>query len=212
MIKKCLMMGALISVMSIPAFAKGNFYVSMQGGIGGMDTEQVVLDGMPYMSYSLRNGNSWRPAIGYLFDLSNGANLGVELGYATYANNEYELINGATQTFHGHYIDLLGIGKLHFNSTNDGFYTELKAGAAFVTQQFDGENTTGLYVQNNTYGAAPEIGIGLGYDFEQPIGIDLTVNRVFANQASPQDAMANSDQIASVTTIIAGATFHFPSI
>lgn len=211
MTKKHLLIGALISTMSMTAFAKGNLYVSMQGGIGGMDTEQVALDATPYTSYSLRGGNAWRPAIGYLFDLSKGANLGLELGYSNYSNNNYGLINGATQTYKGHNIDLLAVGKLHFSSTNEGLYGVAKIGTAFVTQEFDGENTFGTIIRSYTYKAAPEIGIGLGYDFEQPIGIDVMVNRVFASQTNPQAAMALDDQVASVTTIMFGATFRFPS-
>jgi hypothetical protein len=207
--KESLLVCVLAIACCMPVYASNQAYVSFQGGIGGMDTSSVTLDADPYTSYSLRSGAAFRPSLGYLFDLGSGVNIGLEAGYAAYPDNKYQYYYNQSQTYSGHYYDILGVGKLHFNSNETGLYALLKLGTAIVTQKYEsGDAGFTYYREITTVGAYPELSLGLGYDLKNNLGIDASWTRVFADQANPE-SYYDSNEISTVTTLMVGVNYRF---
>lgn len=198
---------AITSCTSI--YASNQAYVSLQGGIGGMETSSVDVNNDPYTGYSLKNGVSFRPSIGYLFDLGSGMNVGFEAGYAAYPNNTYQYYYNQSQTYSGHYFDFLGVGKMHFNSSETGLYGVLKLGTAIVTQKYEGDDSGFTYYREiTTVGAYPELSLGLGYDVKNNLGVDVSWTRVFAGEADPY-SYYDSNEISTITTVMLGVNYRF---
>lgn len=211
--KKIILMAAIAAGLINVANAAPGAYVQVQGGVGGMDTTDYSDGSGPYNEVSIRSGAAYRLAGGYLWG-QDQLNYGVEAGYSSYPDNEYTVnVYGysLTETYKGHYIDLLGVAKYNFSSNSEsGLYVIGKVGAALVSQKFEVSDNYGYAsYTDDKQEVKPEAALGIGYDFNKNVSLDLTFNHVFADQADPNGSESDATQIASVSTLLVGLTYHF---
>ncbi len=184
------------------AYAAPGAYVQVQGGVGGMDTKDISTHDSGFTSIHLRDGLAYRVSGGYLFGQSN-LTYGLEMGYASYADNTYKTYSYLADRYTGSNVDLLAVAKYHFNPAATGFYVQGKAGAAYVMQE-NKVNVAGYYSYTDTEKQLkPELAVGAGYDINQHIGVDVSYSHIFA------DNNTLSTSIASVNTLMAGVSYHF---
>lgn len=210
MIKKVMLAVFVASALAMSAQAGTGVYASVGAGIGGMDTTNYS-DSGPFTGMSLRSGASYRAMLGYLFGTSGNLNYGLELGYTGYPKNTYSYYN-AEGTYTGYMVDVLAVGKYNFDASESGFFVVGKVGAASVSQKYEITVSGVDYYSKTVTALKPELAVGAGYNINKNVSLDLTLSRVFGNQADP-DARTIDEvtQVSSVNTLLAGITYNFSS-
>lgn len=206
------------------------FYMGVGLGYGGMNTPELNgTDKMGPISYRLDgstekiHGIAGQIYAGYLWAIphTQGLKAGLETGFNSYAKNRYTLMwlfgFGQTDwTYSGYNIDLLGVAR--YNVANTGFNIFGKAGAAYVSQTFTmNDNIAWIYsgptTSNTAHKVLPKVALGVGYDFNQNVGINLIYDHIFGAQpchiSDPHRSVSKMNQVASVSTFTTGITYHF---
>ncbi|MGD9153355.1 MAG: outer membrane beta-barrel protein [Gammaproteobacteria bacterium] len=210
------------------------FYVGVGAGYGGMYTKLSSADkrmGTIYGGHSEKTrGFAARGSLGYLWALPQVQNfqLGAELGYNYYPKNKYSIGTAPRYSWNykGWNADLLAVGKYNFNNT--GFNIIGKAGAAYIRQKTTIVDTSPMGVEVSPAAGSytkkavkPEAAIGVGYDINQNIGINLIYSHIFGSKPkNPTTVIAGSPlanakdytKIASVDTILLNVTYHFGNL
>ncbi|ALA24729.1 hypothetical protein AVI51_01470 [Piscirickettsia salmonis] len=212
-LKLTAMTALLISTSALAT--KSGAYIGLNLGYGGMDTAQLTKNSFRNevsSSASLR-GFAGRINAGYLWSQSS-LNYGIELGYATYANNQYSALgkNGEKYnfTYKGYNIDLLGIAQYNFSPN---WNILAKAGVAYVSQTTSGSNEFS-HVFANKSKLLPEVALGLGYEFTNGIGLNLTASHIFGNQSTfagnnNQTIKNNLNKVSPVDMVTVGVNYNF---
>lgn len=204
----------------------GHFYGTVQLGYGGMDLDNSY----SYTNSRIKvgadktkkNGLAYRLAGGYLFKLNNQWELGPELGFESYAKNEYDLgIAGAASGFNvtgtgtakveGFNIDLLLNAHYHFNNN---LYAIGKVGAAYVSEKgteatilsITGQGQAAQSASGTDHAVLAKLGLGLGYDINTQLSADFTVNSTFGGTGASD---ITSDKPDNVRTYLLGLSYHF---
>ncbi|WP_230675773.1 outer membrane protein [Piscirickettsia salmonis] len=195
--------------------AKPGAYIGLNLGYGGMDTAQLTKNSFrneASSSASLR-GFAGRINAGYLWSQSS-LNYGIELGYATYANNQYSALgkNGEKYnfTYKGYNIDLLGIAQYNFNPNWNIF---AKVGIAYASQTTSGSSEFSHMFANKGR-LLPKVALGLGYEFTNGIGLNLTASHIFGNQSTfdgnnNQTIKNNLNKVSPVDMVTVGISYNF---
>ena len=170
------------------AFAMSTPGAYVQGAIGG--TAVFTQNDFSFNSDSTPTTLSGQLAAGYLWGCDN-LNYGLELGLLYYPSAKInipvidihsgEQVSSIGVKFDGTNIDLLGVLKYNFDN---GFNVFAKAGAAYVDQKatLDAPVLGVVRLSQTDHKVAPEVALGVGYQFDQNWGINFTVNTVFAGR------------------------------
>lgn len=104
-------------------------------------------------------------------------------------------------------LDLLGILKYTFNN---GIALFAKGGAAYTNQHLNISESVTIYNSTATqtldtsgHKFAPEAALGIGYQFNPNLEMDLTANTVFAGNGSQNNPAATN------SALMLGLTYHF---
>lgn len=200
MMKKTLLVGLILAGLVAEANATPGAYMNGSLGIGGMDTDKTSI----YNS-NLRSGIAYRAGLGYLWG-EDQYHYGLELGYTGYPSNQYtsSLVN---IKYTGYYVDLLGVGKYNFTSSDEGFFVLGKAGLAFVSQR---THATGIPYNKTQTALKPEVALGAGYNVNKNVAVDMTFAHVFGGQANPAATTDSAaTRVSAVNTLMAGITYSF---
>jgi len=215
-----LLSAASLSFAAAPSLVSANnsgAYFGIGAGFGGMNTPKLSSadKALGNGSYSEHlRGFAARPYAGYLW-ANNNWRYGVEAGYLYYPENKYTWdagTNKSTLKYNGYAIDLLGVGKYVFDN---GFNVFAKAGAAYTYQKTKFTNNMGTALgsfSKSETKVLPELAGGVGYDFNQNFGMDVTLAHLFGNNPKNlSKATQKSDltRVADVNTIMLGFTYHF---
>lgn len=212
------------------------FYLGLGAGYGQMNTPKLnaaekatgtILGGQS----ESRRGLTGRGSLGYLwaFPQSQNVQLGAEVGYNYYPKSEYSLGNSSAAKFAWDYkswsADLLAVAKYNFKET--GFNIIGKVGPAYVKQRttvtVTGTPLPGMIVpmtgSRSKNAVKPEAAIGVGYDINQNIGIDLVYSHIFGSKPANLNVNATNTtsvndftKIASLDTVLLNVTYHFGSV
>ena len=196
-------------------------YIQIQGGVGGLHTKYYDNNSDPYDRVTIRNGLAYRISTGYLL-AQNKFNYGLELGYAGYPENNYSfsfpiLSASGMQNYKGDVVDLLAVLKLNvLTVAKHDIYIPGKAGAAYVTQTFNGQSTAfnTVFSLNKTVSQLkPEVAAGIGFQLCKQVDINVNYQHIFAGQADPfADSVVNQNGLTHVSTVsllMAGIAYHF---
>lgn len=209
--KIIIILGIVLSIISIPAVANPGFYIQGQGGFvaiipGGSDFESDLFD--------LSDGGTGRLSGGYLWG-DNNLNYGLETGVMIYPNarSSDSFLNLFDTKYEGFNLDLLGVLKYTFNC---GFNVFAKAGLAYMHQHvttdsinftlFDAVNVPSVQLADNTGNKiAPEIAAGIGYQFNPNFEINLALMSAITGSTSPVAA----NPVATTSSVMLGLAYHF---
>lgn len=185
---------SLLALSPMLAFATPDYYVT--GQLGGT----IISDGTNKMYNWNDNpsGVTGRVALGYL-DGNAPLNYGLEAGLQSYHATWSD--SAANLTYNGYNIDLLGVLRYSFNS---GINVFGKGGIAYVHQKqeikYKAFNLEGTQSGNKF---APELALGVGYQFTPQVEVSLSTNTVFAGSPS------NSNPVGTNSSFLLGLTYHF---
>lgn len=203
-----LLMGQLLLLATFTcAYALPGFYVQGQIGWGGMHTKSYEADGVILNKVRRRGFSSaaGRVAFGYLWK-HRAWDYGVEAGWGTYSQNEYNTnIGSVNRQYKGYNVDLLLALQYNFNPKWD---VEIKGGTAYVMQNFEQNRSQPLNIDSSQL--RPEAAAGIGYHLSKRLSAHLDYHHIFAHIPDPL-APENTDktQIASVDAIMLGLRYHF---
>ena len=197
-------------------------YIQLQGGGGGLQTQNYPENSDPYDQVSLRDGLAYRISAGYLVGLDE-FNFGGELGYAGYPKNTYSfsfpsLPASGVQSYKGNTLDLLGVLKLNLKKiVHHDVYLMGKGGIAFVNQTFNGQSTAldTVFALNTTVRHfEPELVGGVGYLLGKNIDLNVSYHHVFTSgSANPfADPVVDQNlltQLSVVDLLLVGIAYHF---
>ena len=192
--KSSLILALSTALLSAGAFANstasmGTAYLAIQYGQSGMQMGATTPNfpeppadnqNLSESANASSGGGGHRFSLGYLFNISPALQIGPEIGYLSYANNNYsynyqddDRNNQISFDYSGHTIDLLGNMLYHLNSS---WYTSLKLGVANVSQSLSASSASGNFTPMPKNGSSQklllEYGIALGYDFNNHFGLE----------------------------------------
>jgi hypothetical protein len=150
------------------------FYV--QGALGQSNTNPNASADWGNVSSGSSKGTGFagRLAAGYQFDQFWGA----ELGWTAFAKTEYSNLNkiaGNNASYTQNVFDVLGKASYSFDN---GFGVFAKAGVGFVRQS--NSAVAGIVGGISKINATrPTAALGVRYDFNQNVGVDLSWQRYF---------------------------------
>lgn len=143
--------------------------------------------------------------VGYLWG-NETVNGGLELDALFYPDS-----SSAHYTYDGRNISLLGVFKYKpFDRV--GLVGFIKVGVAFVQQTFTYTNVVQAYSPYPVSGkkqlnaTAPEVDLGIGYQFNQHWEVDLTSNSLFLSQG---DNTGDGNIAAQNTNTLLSLVYHF---
>ncbi|ODN44058.1 outer membrane protein [Piscirickettsia litoralis] len=217
--KKILIATAVATALvSGAAIAKPGAYVGLNLGLGGMDTPKWDTNKLPANTSDKeeRGGLAGRIDAGYLWG-QGPFNYGVEMGFASYANNTYKISSGSASEelkYSGYNVDLLGVAQYNFTPNWNIFG---KAGVAYVHQKTEisvadgGLSATPFSKSENKL--LPEVAIGGGYQFANGLGLNLTVSHIFGSKPHAWTDTGNTEDnmtsVASVNMLTFGISYNF---
>jgi outer membrane immunogenic protein len=204
---KSLLSLALLAPAASFALSTPGAYV--QGAIGG--TAIFTQNDYSFSSDVTPTTLSGQLAAGYLWGCDS-LNYGLELGYLYYPSAKINLdvvdangnnVNVGYLKIDGTNLDLLGVLKYNFDN---GFNVFAKAGAAYVDQKIKVKiPVAGIINASVTdHKVAPEVALGVGYQFDQNWGINFTVNTVFAGHIGDDNKAVSKNGSALV-----GVSYRF---
>jgi outer membrane immunogenic protein len=145
------------------------------------------------------SGGVGRLSVGQLWG-DNNFNYGLEGGFRYFSHADTDLLFIDT-TYKGYDLDLLGVAKYTFNS---GFSLFAKAGGAYVHQTVTGSvDGTSFSTSESGSAIAPELALGMGYQFNSGVALNLTADTIFAGGPS------NSNPVATVNSMLLGLSYRF---
>lgn len=195
-------------------------YIGAQIGIGGMDTKKLSQETKEeFPTIHKEDIHHWDPIVGRIFGgylwSQDALSYGAELGFAMYPDNTYKLEDnqsGPTKynyKYEGYNIDLLGVVKYVVANNLNVFG---KAGVAYASQKFS-LKTESSSMDKTEYEFLPEVAVGVGYDINQNVAIDLTYSHIFGK--SPKEYSDATDlpkdlykDVASVDALMLGINYH----
>ena len=189
---------AALALVPALAFANPGAYVQAQAGVNIVDSGLTGVSTMTGFGGGLGAGYLWG---------DNTINYGLELdaiGYPSSSTTD----QGVDLTINGYNISLLGV--LKYTSCSTGFVAFGKAGAAYVHQKFtvDIPGFGSANVSGND--VAPEVALGVGYQFNPNWEVDLTADWIFGNSGNNNVFSNNGDfNTAQNGNVLAGVTYHF---
>jgi hypothetical protein len=189
----------LAALALVPALALANpgTYVHADAGANWVDTG---ISGL-----STFTGFAGGLGVGYLWG-DNTINYGVELNGLIYPDST-TTDSGADFKINGYNISLLGVIK--YTSCSTGFVAFAKAGAAYVHQKLS-VSFPGASFDTTGNDIAPEVALGVGYQFNPNWEIDLTGDYVIGNSGSNNVFSNNGDfNTAENYNALVGVTYHF---
>jgi hypothetical protein len=203
----------LLSLAFLPVLAFANPGPYLQGELGATVITIDTSDGAVWDFFSSTSGFGGRLSAGYLWG-NNNFNYGLEVGGLYYPNIEFdEYVFGFDNEkfkYDGYDLDLLGVLKYTFNN---GFDVFAKAGGDYVHQHLtvdanvtiDGVTSPSVRILDTTGSTvAPEVALGLGWQFNPHWEADLTSSIAFVGSAS----LPNHPE-ATTSTLLLGLTYHF---
>jgi hypothetical protein len=195
---KKLVLGLLVLTPAF-AFAVPGPYATVQAGVNTVNVSNA--------SQTSTVGFAGGAAAGYLWG-DNTWNYGLEADGVVYPNsNSSKRISPSpvdSQTsYDGYNLSLLGV--LKYTCCKTGLTAFVKGGGAYVDQQLTYNSST--YHAQNTF--APEAAIGVGYMFSPNLEVDLTADRVFAEDQSTANFNAGNYKVVENDNYLLGLTYHF---
>ena len=220
--KKAILATTIFTALSVNAFAltppanqaiktMGNFYAGIQLGSSSMSFDSPDVPSYYTITSKTDSARAATARIfgGYLYNITNKFQAGAELGNSGINSFKYKLeINGRTvqDELKISYVDFLGVAKYNFAKR---FNVLGKAGVAYVLQK---ETLSSHFVHNDknktTSNFVPKIALGINFDINKNISLDLTYAHVFGSKIK---AFAYKDKITSIDSILLGATYRFVS-
>lgn len=185
-------------------------YVGLQGGMGGMHMDEDAAKNVGFKTkYS--NSIAYRLSAGYLF--GDQMSYGVEFGYANYGDNT-DTVPGLELKHKGSYFDLLAVAKYNFNNSQsgEGAYVVGKAGVARLSQKTTGTiaDKSQVFIDENKF--KPEVAVGVGYNFNKNLGLDVSFHHVFADGKTSYYAPSKDlvdKKMADVNLLMVGLNYNF---
>lgn len=179
----------------------------VQGAIGG--TSVFGNNDFSFSGDATASTLSGQLAAGYLWGCDN-VNYGLEAGFLYYPSAKFGTINfydvygnpaSLGTKVDGWNFDLLAVLKYNFDN---GFNVFAKGGAAYVNQKFTATiddaalaiHASGSSTDNKL---APEVALGVGYQFDQNWGMNFTVNTVFSDSSSHHAVFRNGSALVGVS-------------
>lgn len=213
-----------LSVQSNEIFAestmpKDHFYIGGDIGMGGMDNGDVNLN-KSYGDYvkSSKGGTNYHAFFGYAFQQNERFSIGPELGYLSLAENTYEF--GSRHVYsYNRYTEVSGFNEkfaftgnvieMLMNATykpSNKFYLIGKVGFGLVNQtlSWNYSDTTGEYLANSSTQSKllPEIVLGLGWEVQKNLLINLSMTQLFAESAKDiHNNITNNYNLDQMNTI-----------
>jgi hypothetical protein len=234
-----LILALSMALLSTSAFANstssmGTAYLAIQYGLSGMQmgTTEPNFPEPPADNQNLSEsanassgGGGHRFSLGYLFNISPALQIGPEIGYLSYANNNYsynyqddDRNNQISFDYSGHTIDLLGNMLYHLNSS---WYTSLKLGVANISQSLSASgNFTSMPKNGSSQKLLLEYGIALGYDFNSHFGLEGTflatsggkaINPLAEVDVTHEKVLSPStlESVANISSAMIGLHYNF---
>lgn len=191
----------------VAASANAGYYLQGEGGI----VAATPRSDLSHSFIPLSGGAGGRISGGYLWG-DNNFNYGLESGifYAPHVTEEgdnYFILGTEDMKYSIVNVDLLGVLKYTFNN---GIALFTKGGFAYSHQHVKVTDTTTLFngTTTDTYDGsgskiAPDAAIGIGYQFNPNIEMDLTANTVFISHGSASNPASPNG------SLMLGLTYHF---
>lgn len=179
-------------------------YAAIEGGVNGYGGNNI------YDNFfeSEGKGPVGRLSAGYLWDLNDRFQIGLETGFSKYFKDLKA--NGTDwwndTSWNARYkrwdVDLLGVVDFH---ATERFNLFAKAGAAYANQK----TSASIFMQNTTYTysdtdniVSPKAVIGMGYDVTDNVNLNLSLNHtIHINRRDNSDLGA--------TAVLAGIKYNF---
>lgn len=198
MLKKTFFYSALF-IASASAFADSTPYIGGQLGL-------VVLTDVATPFSSATSGGNGKILVGTLWG-DDQFKYGIEANAMYFphadAGDVFDLTN---VTYKGASLSMLGVARYVFNC---GFLVEGKAGAAYLYEK----NKNTVTIDNvkmpisDASGSkiAPEVALGVGYQFNSHWDLDLVADSIFAGNAYTN----SSNPVQQTNTLNLGLSYHF---
>jgi opacity protein-like surface antigen len=170
------------------AFASApGFYAGVQAGWSNLSNTP----NMPGVSVDTK-GAAFGLRAGYQFD----QNWAVEAGYTRLAKAKFTYPGVGSASMNLNVFDVVGKGTYGFDN---GFGIYAKAGVAHVRTSASGNIDGDNYNLGSNSATRPVAGVGVKYDFNQNVSVDVGVTRIF--KGGKMDFNAD--------TVMAGVTYNF---
>ncbi|AKP74113.1 OmpA-like transmembrane domain protein [Piscirickettsia salmonis] len=192
---------------------KPGAYIGLNLGYGGMDTPNLDLtkiNNIANDSHSTR-GLAGSINAGYLWN-KGALNYGFELGYSTYANNQYTAVSVGKKynfTYSGSSLDLLGVVQYNINPNWNIFG---KAGLSYVSQKTTGDGILSLAADSKSK-MRPKFALGAGYGFDNGIGLNVMASHTFGTKPQVSNNIISIkddvNKVAPIDMITVGITYNF---
>ncbi len=193
--------------------AQTGVFVTGGAGIGQMDSPTSGFSAYP--TYSYKNfGFAWNSGIGYQQALNQNFSVGLELGYGQLAKGSFSFNDGDGTSVD---VDIKNTAwQLLANATylwNNGFNVFVNAGGARVKQDVTAtvDGISGPSDKTQTRFVA---GLGLGYQFTQSFGTNISLLHVFGKDYSNLADISGVSNVAVATsnTFTLNLVYTFPTM
>lgn len=182
---------AALALVPALAFANPGAYVQAQAGINAVDTNTNI---------GHTTGFVGGAGAGYLWG-NNEIGYGLEVDALFYPNSKVTH-NNVEYKYKGYNLSLLGIIK--YTSCSTGFVIFGKAGGAYTHQDLTVEPNS---ASDNDI--APEAALGVGYQFNPNLEVDLTADEVFSHLGVRSTIPNNRFEAAQNGNLLLGVAYHF---
>lgn len=197
--------------------AQSGFFLTGGAGIGQLATPSKDFGNLNHSSKNY--GFAWQAGLGIEQALNPNFSIGLEVDYIQPGQSSLDIDNGVDS-------ESIGIRQRGWqaiaNATyfwNNGFNVFAKAGVASLTQsfpklQYNGKilDTSNLSLTKNKFTA----GLGMGYDFSQNFGMNVTWMHTFGTnyssfQKASQEGEGLDSRIVTNNSIMLNLVFTFPT-
>jgi opacity protein-like surface antigen len=194
---KCylLFIALILFLSSLSAFATSGIYLTLESGIGNQTGLPSAAEIGAIRSRTTLIPSAYRAGLGYNHDFSSSIGIGLDFALGRYGNKTYMYPNGKTYV-HSDTLEFLPFLQWHFHQL------DLIGKIGGIRQTL---NISGVDAQPNETQIAPELAVGVAYNFTSHLALTVTYARVFKDQIHSFNHLHN--QSPSMTEWLVGLRY-----